>query len=1133
MDILIPLVKGIIGLLAMVMMGRATISWLNSGQFQQAQKSLLAVLVLLIMYGVVDIFSSWKPDTSPAGEQALLSSLFPDGYAYKSNKDEVSANDANVAVNGLATVGNTIAHGIWGGISSGLPVLGGASLVALFAAIFLIVAFKTYFDSHNLIKLIQTILLLIFLLSAVVGPPERMWFPRNMLRLCNEVMTPIASALFKSFDKFKTRRDFHIISDAELQTAANHARIYPRIRQLGQIYVDGCRAQGIPIEKAQMVGATAQGNPIPEVRDKILIYAPRVTDGSASKATVTMGEFITGAQTEVTPKQSTQSLPDVLLSTFDTSSAFAVYMSGTPKDFIAQFCVSTAGKPVFFAPVSELPSGSDRDLWNRYGDTLVATQQNTMPISIGVFALDDGTPLNGNSAIEKSIREYYYGTSKGGGVIQAFFDQRQAEYDRKKAGRQQAQSSQTAEADAAFERENETLKQWIRPPVVTLLLPQQQLKIGDAYSIGGLFRAALEASSASETAGVSDHPLVGRNGPSLERIMTNREFENPDAWGAILRGISDGSVDRITKNLGGTTDYTDPQSGYAERFLMPTVRNYILPREYQSVSKEALPVVGFFSTGPAREFADPAARTSDVPEQSWFSRFVGAVTGLMASIASFGIYYFIRVAAEALVPLALAWGPFIVGAGIMFVIGFWPIIALVSMWPGRATIILDWVKAVLWVMSWVPVIFLGRCIIESTGLLPSSYTYAVMMQYLGIGIIMGAPVISRIVISPNVSGLEGIAQWSTRTAIGAAGTMVGAGVGLAAGGLAAGVAGAAAVGALGAQAGGKAGSEDQAGSGGSKPPEQQRTVGGSGAPAGAPAGGGGGGEPTPAASEAGGGGNRSVGAPPGGGMLATAQAFLSGGMGGAVREAGGQAVDALAAKETASRGGAALQAAGVSAASQAVTGLAKAAASIMPQSPVAAGDRMAQAAVAAWGGDTLAAKSQWQGYGSEMSNRDVRGGAAGGIAAANRAISGAKPDLRQGVKGLSQAMASPKNLSQLRAVRSLGSDVARAARSEARGAAPADYAEAQGQAAYGEAVAADADDAIADHPEATPAERESASTRASASRARMASHFDNAQAAAAKLPNGPERQQIDQLLAQIEQRIASLSNRAVGGGPKG
>jgi len=1137
MDVLIPLVKAFIGLAAMIMVGRAFIAWVLSGQFQQAQKPLLSALALIVMFGVVDVYGRWTADTSPAGEKPLLSSIFPDGYDFKSKKDEVSANDANVAVQNLATLGNTIAHGIWGGISSGVSVLGGASLVALFVVIALIIAIKVYVENQDLIKLIMTFLTIAFLLTAVVGPPEKKWFPRTMLRLANEVMTPIAASLTSSFEKYKARQEFHIISDAELITASQHARIYPRLRELGQLYVDGCRVYGVPIEQLQLVGVNPNGRTAEAVRDRILLYK--------DTPNISMDEFRTGAGSGVDTSQPVQTIPSVLLSMFDTDQAFAIYFQGNPKDFIQQYCTNSQGNAIFFAPLTSAPDPSNADeyeLWNKYSGRILATNQYAIPISIGVFRLDEGTPLNGASAIESKMREFYYGTKDGQGAIQEFFDQRQKKYDADKAGRAQADSSQTAKADERFRRQTEILKKWIRPPLVEPLMAKQNVKIGDAQSVGEFFRAALEASSTGDLSGSDDHPLIGRSGPTLETIMTNREFENPDAWGVILRGIKDGSVDRISKNLGGgATDPNNLSTSYSESFLLPSIRNYIVPRTYQQVTADALPVAGYFATGPSREFSTPVSTASDVPEQSWLAWLVSGITGLLSSIASIGVYYIVRVVAELIVPLAVAWGPFVVGVGIMFIVGFWPVIALVSLWPGRAMVILDWVKAVMWVMSWAPVIFLGRCLIESTGLFPHSYVFAVMQQFLGIAIILGAPVVTRIILSPNVGGLEGIAQWSTRTAIGVAGGLVGAGLAVGSG-----LATAAIAGGVGAQAAqqttGASGTQGQPTTASPSPANQRAVGGGSNAPAGGSTGGAPGGSP-PEGSSPGGqagsrGGSRTVGTSPGGGNvgggggLATAQAFLAGGAGAAVRQAGGQLIEKHLGGKATTPARAGMQAAATSLASQAVGGLAGAVERTIPRSPVAAGDRMAQAAVAGWEGDVLGAKSQWQGYGNEMSNQDIRGGAAGGIAMANRALGGNERDLRTGAKGLSQAMQHRKSVGELRATRSLANDLARDSRNASRGgASTAVYGEAQALAAYGEGVAASSDDEIAEHAEATPEERSTARERAVGARERMVNHMNNARSAAARMPSdSPERKQIEQLLAHIEQNI---SNRVAGAGLKG
>lgn len=117
-----------------------------------------------------------------------------------------------------------------------------------------------------------------------------------------------------------------------------------------------------------------------------------------------------------------------------------------------------------------------------------------------------------------------------------------------------------------------------------------------------------------------------------------------------------------------------------------------------------------------------------------------------------------------IVPVVLVLLPWCVGLVWFFVLACYPIFACAACWPGRWTALLDWSKAVLWVMSWAVCWQIGVSWIQSPmATYPSAYAIdgsAVLEnQYwtvAGLILIVAAPAITSVILNASSSAISNL-----------------------------------------------------------------------------------------------------------------------------------------------------------------------------------------------------------------------------------------------------------------------------------------------------------------------------------------------------------------------------------------
>lgn len=115
-----------------------------------------------------------------------------------------------------------------------------------------------------------------------------------------------------------------------------------------------------------------------------------------------------------------------------------------------------------------------------------------------------------------------------------------------------------------------------------------------------------------------------------------------------------------------------------------------------------------------------------------------------------------------IVPVVLVLLPWCVGLVWFFVLACYPIFACAACWPGRWTALLDWSKAVLWVMSWAVCWQIGISWIQSPmATYPSAYAIdgsAVLENQFwtvaGLVIIVAAPAVTSVILSASTSAIS-------------------------------------------------------------------------------------------------------------------------------------------------------------------------------------------------------------------------------------------------------------------------------------------------------------------------------------------------------------------------------------------
>lgn len=931
-------------LFAMVLIGWAAIRFSLTKQFHSAAPLLLAAGMILIAVGTVRPLIRLAANPKPAEMTNMVGELktFSDGRYKLEGKDPIEASDAQTLVKNLAELGTTFANGVWNGLSSvHFPLL--LTIVAI------ILALLGYVGDKQLMSLMFRVIGLALIWTYIVGPDAK--FPRWMIRLADEVTQKAITSTAFSFAE-RSVKDKNAWDQIEVYMAAQSARMPEGVKPLAKVYVDAATKSknGAAVAEAGFISKTARDavgwqhyryRPVKDVPDvDVPVRLVSVSqDGQQADAASTNANahIVFGCYRGKPP---VQRMPAPVISWLEETGDFgkaSVFYAEDKSDtafasWYAKFFTNVDGVPLL--PVDLNNAEVTKLLWN--------TEFRSMIAPIGAVGMIPLASIADESWLKEKLKT---ASTQAKERIAADLDarfNREVEVERLNEPGDENTQKKAAKQKAYDKYKSQLLGVIAAPSVVTM--PPMATAVAD-----GIQRAAWSPNGQG---------LAYRSGYECSSILEKRRAEDPACWGCLLKEISAGS------------------DGYGFRSGQATGSDYLT--NSAQVALWVRDVVGktsgelqfddaYFAAGASVLREVNGATAADVPEIGTSGKIVGAIYGFFRSIVEFGAFIYIKVVNAFLIPIAMSWAPMVIGVAMMFLIGLYPFISLVALWPGRWGIALDWAKATFWVMSWVYMAYLGAMLIDFNGLWSETgqKTSAQQMHFvylintLGTFVIFSAPVITKVIIDWSANGIAGIASAASNKTIAVAGQVTGSAMTLAmvvatvltAGAAAAVGGGAAAAGGAGAGAAGGAGAGAGASGAGAAGATAAKTAGGR---------------------AVGGLGQRL------GGLVQTANSQLQAGKG-----LKGVAEAVLKnAIPTPSMGGSGAkdfaQGALSSLRDQAISGASSAVGDLAPNSKVPAGDRMAQAAVAAWGGNSLAATSQWRGRGSEQSNRDVHEGGRGG-----------------------------------------------------------------------------------------------------------------------------------------------------------
>ncbi len=930
-------------LFAMVLVGWAAVRFSLTKQFHAAAPLLLAAGMILVAVGAVRplIRLAATPKQTEMSNMVGELKTFSDGHYNLEGKDPIEASDAQNLVKNLAEVGTTMAKGVWNGLSS-------AHLPLLVTVISIIVALFVYMGDKSVMTLMFRLIGLALIWTYIVGPDAK--FPRWMIRLADEVTQKAITSTAFSFAE-RSVKDRNAWDQIEVYMAAQSARMPEGVKPLAKVYIDAATKSknGAAVAEAGFISRKARDavgwqhyryRPVKDVPDvDVPVRLVSVSqDGQQPDASSTNANahIVFGCYRGKPP---VQRMPAPVVSWLEESGDFgkaSIFYADDKSDtafasWYAKFFTNVDGVPLL--PVDLNNAEVTKLLWNTEFRSMIAPIGAVGMIPLASIAdeswLKEKLKMAANQAKERIAAD-----------LEARFN-REVEVERLNEPGDENKKKKQAKQNSYDKYKSQLLGVIAAPSVVAM--PPMASAVAD-----GIQRAAWSP---------NEQGLAYRSGYECAAILENRRAEDPACWGCLLKEISAGS-DSYGFRSGQATG-TDYLSNGSQVALW--VRDVVGKKSGELQFDDA-----YFAAGASVLREVNGSTAADVPEIGTAGKIVGAIFGFFRTIVEFGAFIYIKVVNAFLIPIAMSWAPMVIGVAMMFLIGLYPIVSLIALWPGRWGIALDWAKASFWVMSWVYMAYLGAMLIDFNGLWAETgqKTSAQQMHFvylintLGTFVIFSAPIITKIIIDWSANGIAGIASAASNKTIAVAGQITGSAMTLAmivatvlTAGAAAAVGGGAAAAGAGAGAAGKAG----AGAGASG-------AGAAGA-AGAKAAGG---------RAVGGLGQRL------GGLVQTANSQLQAGKG--LKEVAEGILKNAIPKPSMGGSGAKdfAQGALTSLRDQAISGASNAVGDLAPNSKVPAGDRMAQAAVAAWGGNSLAATSQWRGRGSEQSNRDMSEGGRGG-----------------------------------------------------------------------------------------------------------------------------------------------------------
>lgn len=225
-----------------------------------------------------------------------------------------------------------------------------------------------------------------------------------------------------------------------------------------------------------------------------------------------------------------------------------------------------------------------------------------------------------------------------------------------------------------------------------------------------------------------------RMGAITPSFLSNRSFYGTFLFGGDL-GLPVATQSPYMSTLTQWTDRTDPGRWKAYLYS-PGIR-------------------GDFSLGVGQNAA--ADKDSTLDDQSWFSKiFFGFTswTGLEL------ITLFLKIA----VPFCKYVIPWVAALAFYFIMVSYPIFACTACFPGKWHVMLDWAKAVLWVMSWAVCWQLGRSWIDGGGAPLDTgnanwferQAASNIWQICGVIVIIAAPAFTTVVLGATANAMQNI-----------------------------------------------------------------------------------------------------------------------------------------------------------------------------------------------------------------------------------------------------------------------------------------------------------------------------------------------------------------------------------------
>jgi hypothetical protein len=298
---------------------------------------------------------------------------------------------------------------------------------------------------------------------------------------------------------------------------------------------------------------------------------------------------------------------------------------------------------------------------------------------------------------------------------------------------------------------------------------------------------------------IKDYYLKAHN--ERPEVLTGRKGADPDALGMLFLTPAGTTAIALANDTINTYNQAEQAKVLKNPAYIPVLLSQITSADPLAEYSKAPPIKEALSI-------NDTVDTKSSGSSGW--NIVKAFfTLLIQTFAESGMavgMLLIKVLVLLLGPIIMQLGVFASALGIFILCAAYPLAAYASLFPGRWTILLDWTKGVMWVMAWLPIMFLGMSLcafnvsdisalatialnslpfisgatkvigsaagnavpgIFNTGTITESY----MLSIMGIGIVMASPMVANLIFNPGLNGIAGLAGMMMQTV----GKTVGAG----------------------------------------------------------------------------------------------------------------------------------------------------------------------------------------------------------------------------------------------------------------------------------------------------------------------------------------------------------------------